>query len=86
MKKHIYKIEEVMSQDNLVLLVRFEPGVEKLYDLKPLILEIKAFEILEGNPRLSSSVHVASGGYGVIWNEDLDLSCDELWHNGKLPA
>ena len=22
------------------------------------------------------------GGYGIIWNDDLDLSCDELWENG----
>ena len=19
------------------------------------------------------------GGYGIVWNDDLDLSCDELW-------
>ncbi len=23
------------------------------------------------------------GGYGIIWNDDLDLSCDELFENGK---
>lgn len=22
------------------------------------------------------------GGYGIVWNDDLDLSCDELWENG----
>ena len=22
------------------------------------------------------------GGYGIIWNDDLDLSCDELWEHG----
>lgn len=22
------------------------------------------------------------GGYGIIWNDELDLSCDELWENG----
>ena len=23
------------------------------------------------------------GGYGIVWNDDLDLSCDELWENGE---
>ncbi len=22
------------------------------------------------------------GGYGIVWNDDLDLSCDELWERG----
>jgi hypothetical protein len=22
------------------------------------------------------------GGYGVIWGDELDISCDELWANG----
>ena len=32
---------------------------------------------------LFESVSVDVGGYGIIWNDDLDLSCDELWDNGK---
>ncbi|MDO4617167.1 MAG: DUF2442 domain-containing protein [Lachnospiraceae bacterium] len=28
------------------------------------------------------SVSVDVGGYGIIWNDDLDLSCDELWERG----
>ena len=27
--------------------------------------------------------HVEVGGYGIVWNKDIDLSCDELWENGK---
>ena len=27
-------------------------------------------------------VLVDVGGYGIIWNDELDLSCDELWDNG----
>lgn len=29
-----------------------------------------------------SSVVVDQGGYGIIWNDDIDISCDELWANG----
>lgn len=24
------------------------------------------------------------GGYGVVWNDDTDLSCDELFENGTI--
>lgn len=27
-------------------------------------------------------VTVDVGGYGIIWNDELDLYCDELWKNG----
>ena len=37
---------------------------------------------LEDNPILFSSVLVDQGGYGVVWNDDIDISCDELWENG----
>ena len=32
---------------------------------------------------LFNLVQVDSGGYGIIWNEDIDLACNELWNNGK---
>ncbi len=40
----------------------------------------KAFE---NNSELFSGVGVDVGGYGIIWNDDLDLSCDELFANGE---
>jgi hypothetical protein len=41
----------------------------------------EAFSALE-NPELFEAVEVDTGGYGIIWNDDIDLSCDELWDNG----
>ena len=32
---------------------------------------------------LFGSVVVDQGGYGIIWNDDIDISCDELWANGE---
>ncbi|WP_199647569.1 DUF2442 domain-containing protein [Peptoclostridium sp. AF21-18] len=26
---------------------------------------------------------IDTGGYGIIWNDDIDLSCNELYENGK---
>ena len=27
-------------------------------------------------------MEVDAGGYGIVWNDDLDLSCNELYENG----
>ena len=44
--------------------------------------EIKLLE----DELLFRDVVVDQGGYGIIWNDDLDLSCDELWENGTEVA
>lgn len=31
---------------------------------------------------LFSDVIVDVGRHGIVWNDELDLSCDELWENG----
>lgn len=28
-------------------------------------------------------MEVDTGGHGIIWNDDLDLSCEELFENGE---
>ena len=33
---------------------------------------------------LFEQVQVDSGGYGISWNDDIDLSCNELWENGTV--
>ena len=38
---------------------------------------------LKTNPEEFFSVTVDIGGYGIVWSDELDLSCDELWEHGK---
>lgn len=33
---------------------------------------------------LFEKVKVDVGGYGISWNEDIDLSCEEIWENGEI--
>ena len=83
MEKVIHRIAEVKPQDDLKLLVRFVTGETKTYDVKPLLNEIEAFEPLAQDRQLFSRVRVDGRGYGISWNEDIDLSSDELWINGE---
>ena len=74
------KILSVQALENKKLLVKFVNGIEKLYDCNPL-LSLGMFELLK-NDAFFKSVKVDSGGYGVSWNDDADLSEYELWTNG----
>lgn len=37
------------------------------------------FAPLKDNYTLFETVKVDVGGYGIIWNDELDISCDELY-------
>lgn len=76
-----HKIKNVSPLPEYKLSVQFTESVTKIYDVKPLFQKNPIFRLLE-NKDLFSSVAVDIGGYGIIWNDDIDLSCDELWHNG----
>lgn len=76
-----HKIKNISTLPDYRLCVQFAEGCTRLYDIKPLFDRIPAFEELK-DLRLFSDVRVDVGGHGIVWNDDLDLSCDELWENG----
>ncbi|MBP3832053.1 MAG: DUF2442 domain-containing protein [Clostridia bacterium] len=78
-----YKIKTVEPLDNFILYITFENDIKKYYDLKILFDKWQEFKILQDNIKLFSNVKVDNGGYGISWNEEIDISCNELWENGK---
>ena len=77
-----HKIKNVSPLPEYKLSVQFSEGVTKIYDVKPLFDRIPEFKYFLKNPRAFEEVCVDTGGYGIVWNDDIDLSCDELWDNG----
>jgi len=77
------KVIKVEPLKDFYILVTFEKGKRKYYDVKPLFKKWKVFEELENNNELFLSVKVDKGGFGISWNDHIDLSCNELWENGK---
>ena len=78
-----HKLASIVPVGDLILEATFCNGVVKRYDVSPLVARWKAFEALRTVPGLFRSVRVDAGGYGIVWNDELDLSCDELFANGK---
>ena len=79
-----HKIKSVAPLPDYKLSVQFSEGITKIYDVKPLFEKIPVFKSLFENAEEFTGVAVDVGGYGIIWNDDLDLSCDELWENGVV--
>lgn len=77
-----HKIKNVFALPEYKLSVQFSEGVTKIYDVKPLFKKIPLFAVLKDDQAEFSCVCVDVGGYGIVWNDELDLSCDELWENG----
>ena len=79
-----HKIKNVAPIPDFRLSIQFSEGVTKVYDMKPLFEKLPVFKQLENDPAEFACVRVDVGGYGIVWNDDLDLSCDELWENGTV--
>jgi hypothetical protein len=75
------KIRWVKPRPGKTLLVEFENGVRKVYDCTPL-LHSEVFHPLR-DEALFRCAHADSHGYGVIWNDEIDLAESEVWINGR---
>ena len=76
-----HRIASVTPLPDSRLEVTFADGTVKVFDFTPLIRSWDVFAPL-ADPYLFKQVRVSHGGYGVEWNDDLDLSCDDLWFDG----
>lgn len=77
-----HRVRNVYPLEDYRLMVRFIDGTTRIYDVKPLFDWKPVFKTLKEN-ELFYDVQVDEGGFGISWNDDVDLSCDELYHNGK---
>lgn len=79
-----HKIKDVQALPEHKLNVYFCEGQRRIYDVGRLVEKHAFFAPLLEDDQLFNSVKVDVGGYGILWNDDLDLSCDELWDNGEI--
>lgn len=76
------KARKVYPLDEMVIGVLFEDGVFKKYDLAPLAAKWPVFNALHYR-KLFESARVDAGGYGIVWNEDIDIAAEEVYFNGQ---
>ena len=74
------RINYLQALPDYRLFLIFDNGEIKIYSLSER-LQSPAFAPLK-DEALFNTVRLANGGYGVIWNDEIDLSEYELWMKG----
>ncbi len=75
------KVIDAVPLLNVEVLVFFEDGSVKKFDVKKLFCQWPEYKALE-DEELFKKIKVEAGGYGISWNEELDCSEGELYQNG----
>lgn len=75
-------IVDVQPKENLVLLVTFADGEIVSFDVSDLLERYPAFLRLK-DQELFRQVRVDGAGYGITWNDELDLSSDGIYLKGQ---
>ncbi len=76
------KVQSVKPLPGKRLRVGFVTGATKIYDCTPLLKD-SPFTPLK-DEWFFRRVHADRTGYGVVWNDDVDLSEAELWIHGMI--
>ncbi len=78
----IPRVKDVGILEDYVLIVRFDNDVNKRFDIRSRLCDSR-FQPLR-DKALFNCVKVDQGGYGISWNDEVDISEYELWNSGEL--
>ena len=79
MNNLIVKIE---TKENMILIATFADGEVVSFDVKTLFGRYPVFHALE-DEQLFNSVVIDGVGFGISWNDDLDLSSEGIYSKGN---
>lgn len=80
-KPVFHRIRSVSVIEPFRLHAVFIDGTEKLYDLRQWEHRPE-FSLLFRHPAFVNAVRVEPGGYGISWNDDIDLDAEEIYEIG----
>lgn len=75
---------DVTFLDNVIVEVTFQDGKIIRYDLSRMFSKFPQLKELETNRKLFESGHLDPGGYGIIWNDELDFDASSIYEDGEL--
>lgn len=78
MLHRIKKIEPLKKQ---IIKAYFENGEVKYYNMNKVIKEIEGLEPLN-DENIFKNAYIDVGGLGIIWNDEMDISSEEIYING----
>ena len=76
-----FKIKSIEILPDFIIRAGFENNVIKTYNFNPLFSKYPVFEPLKQKSFFNQAV-VDCSGYGIKWNDDIDIDAAEIWYNG----
>ena len=73
-----HKLNKIKALPGNMLWAEFKDGREVVYDVSKLAEVNPVFNDLVNDPELFAQVRIDPGGYGISWNDELDLEAEEL--------
>ena len=75
---------KVAFLEGTIIELTFQDGKVFQFDVSIMNLRFPIFRQLGENRELFCSGHLDNGGYGIIWNDELDLSAMSVYYSGQL--
>lgn len=82
-KRYTTRVEDILPLEDFSLLVFFRDGAVKKCDLKAHFEETKPFHILLKKPEYFGFARIQTGGYGVTWDVNMNISDTMLYQTGE---
>lgn len=79
-----HRIQAVAAKNDYIIEAVFFGGEIVQYDVKQLFDVFPQFQVFKSARELFDKVIVDIGGYGISWNDDLDIDAETIWEDGIL--
>lgn len=75
---------KVKFLDDVTLELTYQDGKIVRYDMSTMFSKFPQLEELRRNRDLFTSGHLDPGGYGIIWNDELDFDTTSIYEDGEV--
>ena len=75
---------DVKFLNGVVLEMSFQDGKVVRYDMSKMFSKYPQLIELKNDRKLFESGHLDPGGYGVIWNDELDFNAMDIYEDGEI--
>lgn len=75
---------KVKFLDDVKLELTYRDGKIIRYDMSTMFSTFPQLEELRNNRELFTHGHLDPGGYGIIWNDDLDYDATSIYEDGEV--
>ncbi len=76
--------KKVKFLDDVQLELTYQDGKVIRYDMSVMFSKYPQLEELRADRELFVHGHLDPGGYGVIWNDELDFDADSIYEDGEV--